>query len=1070
MKARTWFAAVLGIPVAFCWAQGQPNAPLLPAQVTTVTVDPKIVGLPVVEGSDIRFVRLRRSEGLSQQRVTNIVQDTLGFLWFGTQHGLDRYDGYSFKVFKNDRGDATSLCGVYISSLFVDREGRLWVGCEYALDRYDPITETFVHYRLAPSGSAGATGSVRNISQDREGVLWLSTGDGLYRLDPATGATTRYGHEPGNLFSLDSNDVQSSEEDQSGTFWVATGDGLDAFDRRRARVTVRVPLHESRNFSFYEDREGVFWILYASGNGLAVLDRRNHRLTRYSYGRDNLPTHPLTGVSSMLEDQDGNLWIGTFSDGLLKFNRRRRNFTRYRYDPTNDESLSENRITTLFEDREGDIWVGLGASEPAFFSTRPSPFQVLPFDSSDAANLGEKLVDAIYVDRTGIIWMGTTGALVRLDRRNRVLAHLAIPGKGIASDVLSIVADTTGALWIGTSGQGLYYLSAATGSLTQYRHRASDSSSLSSNSVYQVRFDHTGALWVATAHGLDRFDGATRTFKTFRYVGGGAPGGLADFVEDSSGVLWVATQFSGVLRLDRDTGHLVSAGSTLARTEHGYARVESLFIDHTGALWAATENGADRYNRDTGKVTHYSETNGLASNDVSCILEDSSGGIWMGTSSGLSYLDPERQHFSNYSQADGLPGPDFTGYRACFRSPDGEMFFGGFSGAVAFRPDDVPRTAYVPPVVLTSFELFGKPVDLGPGSPLNRAIDYTDQLTLTHDQNSFSFGFSALSFQSPSTNRYRFRLDGLDRSWQEVGSDRRYATYTTLPPGQYRFRLQGATLRGPWGDPGLAVYITVKPAWWQTPWFRALAVLSVLFAVAGLYASRVRELHRRFDIRLKARDGERARIARELHDSLLQSFQGLLIRLQAVRNLLPLRPQDAASGLEAVMELADKAMDEGRAAVQDLRVPAPTAGELVQALMALGEELQLHGQEGGPSYDVVVEGHPQSLPPLIRDEIYRIAREAVRNAAEHAQARRIEAEVAYGKAEFVLRVRDDGVGVDPQILEHGRVRHWGLQGMRERAECFGARLYVWTKHGAGTEIELRVPARISYGRQTPREV
>jgi ligand-binding sensor domain-containing protein/signal transduction histidine kinase len=1061
---------MLGIPIAACWARQQPRAPQPPERVITATVDPKIVGLPVVEGSDIRFVRLRRSEGLSQQRVTNIVQDRLGFLWFGTQHGLDRYDGYSFKVFKNDPGDPTSLCGVYISSLFVDREGRLWVGCEYALDRYDPITETFVHYRLAPSGSAGATGSVRNISQDREGALWLSTGDGLYRLDPATGATTRYGHDPGNVFSLSSNDVQSSEQDREGTFWVATSDGLDAFDRKHARVTEHVPLHESRNFSFYEDREGVFWILYASGNGLAVLDRKNQRLTRYSYGRDNLPTHPLTGVSSMLEDQDGNLWIGTFSDGLLKFDRRRRNFTRYRYDPSNDESLSEDRITTLFEDREGDIWVGLGASEPAFFSTRPSPFQVLPFDSRDAANLGEKLVNAIYVDRTGMIWMGTTGALLRVDRRNRILAHLAIPGKGIASDVLCIAEDASGALWIGTSGQGLYYLSAATGSLTQFGHRAGDPSSLSSNTVLQVRLDHTGALWVATADGLDRFNATTRTFETFRYVGKGDPGMLADVVEDSSDALWVGTQFLGVLRFDRKTGRFISQVSTLARTEHGYARIESLFIDHTGALWAATENGADRYDRDTGTVTHYSEKNGLASNDVSCILEDSSGGMWMGTSSGLSYLDPQRQHFSNYSQADGLPGPDFTGYRACFRSPDGEMFFGGFSGAVAFRPDELPRTAYVPPVVLTSFELFGKPVDLGPGSPLSRAIDYTHQLTLSYDQNSFSFGFSALSFQSPSTNRYRFRLDGLDKSWQEVGSDRRYASYTTLPPGQYRFRLQGATLRGPWTDPGLAVRITIEPAWWQTRWFRALAVLIVLLAVAGLYALRVRELHRRFEIRLKARDSERARIARELHDSLLQSFQGLLIRLQAVRNLLPVRPQDAASGLEAVMELADKAMDEGRAAVQDLRVSALVAGELVQALMALGDELLLHGREGRPTYDVLVEGRPQSLAPLVRDEIYRIAREAVRNAAEHAHAQRIEAELAYGKAEFVLRVRDDGAGVDPQILEYGRARHWGLQGMRERAASFGASFNVWTRHGAGTEIELRVPARICYGRQTPREV
>jgi ligand-binding sensor domain-containing protein/signal transduction histidine kinase len=1064
MKRAAPFAATLAALVATCWAGPQPLVPERPHPIITSTVDPGTVRLPVVEGGDIRFVRLGRSQGLSQQRVTDIAQDERGFLWFGTQYGLNRYDGYHFRVFKNDPENPASLCGVFISSLFVDREGKLWIGCEYALDRYDPITETFVHYRLAPSGFAGTAGTVRHISQDRAGILWLSTGDGLYRVDPTTGATARFGHDA-NASSLSSDDVKSSGEDRAGTFWVATRNGLEAFDRRYARVTERAPLPESRDFSFYEDREGVFWVLYASGNGLAVLDRKTHRLTRYSFGRDDLPTHPLTGVSSMLQDRDGNLWIGTFSDGLLRFDRDHRRFIRYRNDPSNPDSLSENRVTTLFEDREGNTWLGLGASEPAFFSIRQPPFEVLPFDSRDPANLGETLVNTIYEDRAGIVWMGTTGALVRLDRQNGNLTHFAIPGNGVASDVLAIVEDASGALWIGTSGQGLYRRSATTGRLTTFRHHENDTSSLSDDTVLQMLLDHTGTLWVATTDGLDRFDAATQTFKTFRYAAKGEPGMFGHIVEDSRGALWVSTRFSGVLRFDRGTERFASLATAPDQSVPGYARVNSLLIDNAGALWAATQNGVDRYDRQTGRVTHYSERNGLASNDVSCILEDSFGGLWMSTSSGLSHLDPQRKTFSNYSQADGLPGPDLTGYRACFRGAGGEMFFGGFAGAVAFRPDKLPQAAYIPPVVLTSFQLFGKPVSLGPGSALTRAIDYTNRLTLSHDQNSFSFEFSALSFRSPSTNRYRFKLEGLDRYWQEVGSDRRYATYTTLPAGTYRLRVQGATLRGPWSEPGLALEITIEPAWWQTLWFKILAGIVVLLFIAALYAWRVRQLQRQFDIRLKTRDSERARIARELHDSLLQGVQGLLIRLQAVRNMLPQRAADAAGALEAAMELADKAMEEGRAAVQDLRVSAPGASDLADSVTALGEELALHGRERAATYDVLVEGRPRGMPPLVREEIYRIAREAVRNAAEHARARRIEAELVYGELEFSLRVRDDGVGIDPDILEHRRAGHWGLQGMRERAESFGARFNVWSKIGAGTEIELVVPARICYGRQ-----
>jgi ligand-binding sensor domain-containing protein/signal transduction histidine kinase len=1063
MRRAAAFAASLALAVAACWGNPTPTPAATP-EVVVVTVDPQVVRLPVVEGSDIRFVQLGRSQGLSQQRVTNIAQDERGFLWFGTQYGLNRYDGYHFKIFKNDPADPTSLCGVEVSALLIDRTGALWVGCDYALDRYDPFTETFVHYQLARASALSAMGSVRHISQDRAGILWLSTGAGLYRIDPSNGSTVRFAHDGANPFSLSSDDVRSSGEDHAGTFWVATRNGIDAFDRTNARVTEHVPLSESRDFSFYEDRQGVFWVLYASGNGLAVLDRKTHRLVRYSYGRDDLSTHPLTGVSSMLEDAKGNLWIGTFSDGLLRLDREHGTFVRYRNNSSDSDSLSENRITTLFADREGNVWVGFGATEPVFFPTRPPVFEVLPFDSSNTVNLGETLVNSIYEDRSGILWMGTTGALVRLDRRNRKLTHLEVPGNGIASDVLAILEDSSGALWIGTSGQGLYRRSPTTGRLTVFRHHDDDPASLSDDTVLQIFFDHAGTMWVATAHGLGRFDAVTQTFTTFRNSGGD-PSLFGDIVEHPAGTLWVSTRYSGVLRFDVRTQQFMTANEPRNQSAGGYRRVNSLMLDHSGALWAATQNGVDRYERQTRQITHYSERDGLASNDVHCILEDSIGGLWMSTSSGISHLDPQRKVFSNYSQADGLPGPDFTGYRGCHRSASGEMFFGGFSGAVAVHPEKIPQAAYVPPVVLTSFQLFGRPLVPGPGSPLKRAIDYADQLLLRHDQNSFSFEFSALSFGNPSTNRYRFKLEGLEQSWQEVGSDRRYATYTTLPPGKYRFRVQGATIRGPWSDPGVSVPITIEPAWWQTWRFNVLSGVLMLLVAAALYASRLRILHRQFDIRLQARDTERSRIARELHDSLLQGYQGLLFRLQAARNLLPQRPEAAASALETAMELGDKAMDESRAAVRELRTSIPATRDLADSLTELGDELALHGQEGSATYHVLVEGRPRAIAPLVRDEIYRIAREAVRNAAEHARARRIEAELDYGTTQFSLRVRDDGIGIDTETLERRRAGHWGLQGMRERAESFGSRFNVWSESGVGTEIELLVPAAVCYGRQ-----
>ena len=272
--ARKMFTmAVLALPV-ICWGDQRPSESQIHQVVAEATVDSAVVHLPVIDGGGIRFERLRRSQGLSQQRVTRIVQDNRGFLWFGTELGLNRYDGYHFRIFKNDPDDPRSLCGVTISALFLDRSGRLWVGCDYAFDRYDPISETFVHYRLEiPNGVP----HVSHISQDRDGFLWLSTGNGLYRVNAETRESVHFGHDDADPTTLSSDDVRSSGEDRTGVFWVATGKGLDAFDREHGRVKEHVPLSEALDFSFYEDSHGEFWLLYASGNGLAMLDRKNRR-------------------------------------------------------------------------------------------------------------------------------------------------------------------------------------------------------------------------------------------------------------------------------------------------------------------------------------------------------------------------------------------------------------------------------------------------------------------------------------------------------------------------------------------------------------------------------------------------------------------------------------------------------------------------------------------------------------------------------------------------------------------------------------------------------------------------
>jgi signal transduction histidine kinase/ligand-binding sensor domain-containing protein len=1052
--------------------------PITLGTVTEARMSSHPVTLPVIDGEDIRFSHLSTKAGLSQTRVAQIVQDDDGFLWFGTQYGLDRYDGYNFKVFVHDPTRESSLNCAFVYSLFKDRDGTLWVGCDNDVDRFDKMSETFTHYRIAREGSEGLPVTVWGISQDHTGALWLSTGSGLYRLDPTTGRMAHYGHDPMNSSSLSSNDVKFTGEDSGHRFWVTDGDNLEEFDRGQDKVLLRVQLTgltelgqrgAMGNLSFYEDHLGVFWIIYTTagyGSGLAVFERATNRLTRYSIHDQKSGRELSGGVMAAVEDLHKTLWLATKSDGLLRFDRERGIFIRYRNHPDDLESLAEDRLISLCADREGNVWAGLHATSPDFFGSTPRSFTPLLRRPSNPHSFGENFVNAIYEDHQGVLWIGTTGALIRIDRKSGQYRSYPPPGPGLDNDIVAITEDRAGVLWVGSMGAGLGRFDQRTGRFKTYRHHASDPSSLSDDAVSRVFVDQSGTMWVTTWNGLDRFDPVTERFVVYKRDKESQTEQYYNITQDQAGTLWIGG-IMGLTRFDPNSGRFILYGHKPG--DPGSLSdnlIDNVYVDHLGTVWAATQNGLNQLDAKSGTFTKYYAADGLPINALSCILEDGSGKLWISTTRGLSRFDPLTKTFKNYSTADGLPGDDLTGWDACFKGSRGEMFFGGFSGGIAFYPDTVKDTSYIPPVVLTDFQLSGNPVEIGPQSLLKKSITYTNDLTLSHEKNVFSLTFSALSYLNPAENRYRYMLDGLDHHWTEVGSDHRLATYTTLPPNTYTFLVQGATSRGAWSEPGVKLSIRVLPPWWATLWFRSLCVAAFLALLWGLYQIRLRQIAHEFDVRLEERVSERTRIARELHDSLLQGFQGLMFRLQAVRNKLPGRPSEAMETLDIALKSGDKAILEGRDTVSDLRLSVVGDSDIAQALTAMGEELAAQSDNGAaPCVRVLVEGNQREFDPVLRDEIYRIAREALRNAFRHAKAQKIEAEITYGASEFLLRVRDDGTGIDQETSNRGgRAGHWGLLGMRERAKSFGGRLEVWSEHGAGTEIALTVPASIAYGR------
>ncbi len=827
---RRLVTSVLGLCLFFAAVPCPAAADLQNASlaVPQAQVNPEVMRLPVIDGNDIRFTHVSTTQGLSQTRVPSAVKDDQGFMWFGTQYGLNRYDGNSFRLFAHDPRNPNSFSGVYITALFKDREGRLWIGCEQFLERFEPRTETFTRYLIR---------GVSHISQDSAGQLWLATGTGLWSLDPATGQTHQYSHDPNEPLSLSSSEVKSSGEDRNGRFWVVNSEGLDEFDRKTGKVNLHVPLREPLpEFSFYEDHLGVFWIIYPSANGLAVFDRKTNTLTRYSIFDQQQPSNILTGVMAVLEDRNGTLWFGTRGAGLLKFDREHQTFIRYRNSPADPESLPENYILSLCEDQEGGIWAGFESQGLAHFDPKGPPFTRL----DPALSGGTTQVNGVFEDDEGIVWLATREALHRIDRK-------AMSSVTSAPDaVIAIREDASGDLWLGTFNQGLHRFDRRTGRNKTYHHNPSDPYSLSNDVVTRLLIDHNGTLWAATFDGLNRFDAATERFTTYTSDPQNKKLYYLELAEDPKGYLWLGGFFSGLQRFDPGAGRFTTYEHDLNRPGTlSDNRVNSIHFDRSDTMWVGTQNGLNKFDPKTNTFEVYTQRDGLPGNVVSCILEDELGNLWMSTNNGMAKLNPQTDSFMNYTVTDGLPDLDLIGWGICSKSSSGEMFFGGFAGAVSFFPAKVAGAQYTPPILITDFRLKGNPVEIGGNSPLHNSISYVKDLALSHDQNAFSFTLSALSYSNPATNRYRYKLDGLDRDWNEVGSDRRLATYTTLPPGNYTFRAQGATSRGAWSEPGVALSIEILPPWWGTWWFRIACVALILVAIWLLHRSRIQNIEKR---------------------------------------------------------------------------------------------------------------------------------------------------------------------------------------------------------------------------------
>jgi signal transduction histidine kinase len=501
-------------------------------------------------------------------------------------------------------------------------------------------------------------------------------------------------------------------------------------------------------------------------------------------------------------------------------------------------------------------------------------------------------------------------------------------------------------------------------------------------------------------------------------------------------------------RFDRTTEQFTVYRHTDERASLSNDAVNAIYEDHAGNFWVGGRKGLQRMDRTKGTFANFTIKDGLPDDTVESILEDGHGDLWIGTHAGLSQFNPRNRTFRNYTESDGLAGDDLDPFGAegsCV-TREGELVFGSKEGLTVFHPDRLSPNPYIPPVVLTDFLVSNK--------PLPKPIWDVGALTLNHSQNIFAIEFASLSYADPQKDRYRYRLEGFDSQWNEVDSGHHTATYTNLPARTYIFRVQGSNNDGVWNSKGIALAVTVLPPWWETWWFRSILILSAAAVIFAAYQARIRQLNLRFEDRL----AERTRIAQELHDTLIQDMVGVGLQLDIMEDQVKDEPNAVPATLEIIQNRVQQAVSRGRHALSDLRSHSAGTDNLIESLSRVGMELSA-GE--APRFHAFIQGGHIELHSLIWHELDRIGREAITNAFRHANAKSIEAGLYVSDHAIQLVVRDDGCGMPASLISQGRSGHFGLRGMRERAERAGGRLSLRSRSGGGTEVSVTVPLRNS---------
>ena len=783
---------------------------------------------------NLKFSHLTVEDGLSQSSVTCILQDQKGFLWFGTQDGLNRYDGYRFKIFKNDPSDSSSLTDNFIFSIFEDPSQVLYIETRNGiLHKYDPALECFQIVNMDDIDLTGAkVNTVGAVLREPSGIQWtggLGSETGLKRTDTKTGETTVFRNDPLDPFSLSNNKVYSILRDRAGNLWIGTFNGLDRFDELTGkfyhyRNNPADPKSIADNWVWpiYEDSRGNLWIGTVNG-GLGLFDPGSNSFINYKNDPDDPTSINDNFIFSIYEDRGGLIWIGTNLGGISYFNPSTQVFEHYKHEPANPNSLNDNIVLSMLVDRKGIYWIGTRNKGLNKLNYSTSTFTHYLNDPVNSNSLLSNSIQSLLEDQSGIIWIGYfSNGLDAFDPESGTFTHYlhdpADPGTITDNRIYSLIEDRAGSIWIGTYGGGLNKLDKKTGKISYYQYKENDSTAISSNATWSLALDDSDRLWIGTfGGGVNVFDQLSQTFQHYKNI----PDDTTSIIDDS------------IIRV---------------------------FKDRQGNMWFGTTKGLSSYQPESDNFKNYDEKDGLANSFVYGIVEDDKGNLWISTNNGLSKFNPEKETFKNYYYRDGLQGNEFNQNAFAKDQKTGNLLFGGLNGFNVFHPDSLKDNTYPPPMSFTGFVRYntedeeGKPI-------IEKGISERDSIFLTYQDNIITLEFAALSFYNNLENQYRYRLEGFNDNWIQLGNNHS-VTFTNLSPGEYALQVIGSNNDGIWNEAGTSLKILVFPPWWKTN----LAYSIYFIAFFGfLFGLRRYEINRREQkaqirestLRIKATEAEK---------------------------------------------------------------------------------------------------------------------------------------------------------------------------------------------------------------------